>query len=744
METLAGYVEYIRYYNEKTGYTVLGLQTKEEAVCCVGCFFSAPGEGDYITCEGAYVEHPSYGRQFAVKKFEIAKPTGVEEIRRYLASGNIKGIGEALATRIVEEFGEDTLRVLDEEPELFARIKGISARKAREIGAQAFAMRRQRETMLFLQKFELSTELSLKLYQRYGEEITRIIQNNPYRLAEEVERMGFKKADEIAAKVGIRADDDYRIRSGIYYAMQVSMTEGHMCLPLEMLIKRASEILSVSEEVLTDHVMSMVLDGRLVLKRRGSEDFLYTSYGYAVEHNSAVLLQKLFRQSFLNREDLEQDIKMLEKQDGISLDDKQREAVCNAIQCSISVLTGGPGTGKTTTLSTILRYFESVNCDIILTAPTGRAAKRMTEATGRPAVTIHRLLGAGGGEESLFFAYDEENPLEGDVFIVDEMSMVEAPLMYALIKALPSHARLILVGDANQLPSVGPGNVLKDLMKCGSFPVVVLDKIFRQAAESNIVNNAHRILKGDSMDFDNRSGKDFFFVQRSTAREINDELLKMLSSGFADYVGVKREEIQVLTPTRKSDCGVEYLNAILQKRENPPSPVKNEVTRGDVTFRVGDRVMQIKNNYQLQWTVYGRHRIAADGGCGIFNGDMGRIAEIDEMSESLRVIFDENREVVYPFSGLEELELAYAITIHKSQGSEYPAVILPLAGGPEVLLNRNLLYTAITRAKKGVVIIGRKDVFDRMVENDRQQARYSGFDAELQDIFAAVGAGAEP
>ena len=732
MEQITGYVEHIVYRNAQNGYTVLNLVNKEEEITCVG-IFSAIAEGENIEATGEYTEHPTYGKQFKVESFEERAPEDEEAIERYLGSGAIKGIGLAMAARIVRRFKEDTFRIIEEEPERLAEIKGISERKAMEIAMQVNEKRDLRQAMIFLQQYGITVNLAVKIYNRYGQDIYGILKENPYRLAEDIDGVGFKTADEIAAKVGIRTDSDFRIRSGILYVLSQAAAEGHTYLPQEELTKRTSELLGVSEEFIEKHYMDLAIERKLMLKQKDDTTQIYAAAFYYMESNVATMLKQLDVTYDESDTVIEKCIQTIQKQTQMELEEHQVQAVKEAVKNGLLIITGGPGTGKTTTINTIIRYFEMEGMDIFLAAPTGRAAKRMSETTGYEARTIHRMLELNGGMEgSAGFERNETNPLETDVIIIDEMSMVDISLMHSLLKAIPAGTRLILVGDVNQLPSVGPGCVLKDIIDSGVCNVVKLTKIFRQAAESDIIVNAHKINKGQEVVLDNKS-MDFFFLKRYDADVIINVVLQLIKQKLPKFVDASEYDIQVLTPMRKGLLGVERLNGILQKYLNPPAPNKREKEYGDTLFREGDKVMQTKNNYQLEWEIKSRFGLPIDKGMGIFNGDTGIIREINDFSETLTVEFDEGRMVEYSFKLLEELELAYAMTIHKSQGSEYPAVVIPLLSGPQMLMNRNLLYTAVTRAKKCVTLVGDEETFAAMIQNTSQQKRYSGLCDRLKE-----------
>lgn len=739
MDNITGYVDHIVYQNSDNGYTVMALVAEGEEVTCVG-MCKGLGQGENISAEGEYIEHPVYGRQFKIQTYETVAPTDRAGMERYLGSGAIRGVGEALAARIVKKFGDDTFRIIEEEPERLAEVKGISERKAQEIAVQMEEKKDLREALVYLQQYGISNTLAVKIYNTYGMEMYSVMRENPYRLAEDVSGVGFRIADEIAGRIGIHTDSDYRIRSGILYTLLQAVGEGHCFLPLELLLHRAAELLGVSEENIRPQVDNLIMDRKLVAKG----DAVFAAAYYYAELNCANMLRNL-NIPMLEAENLPaQDMairKRLERMAenlSMELDELQLKAVEESIKNGLFILSGGPGTGKTTTINMIIRYFESEGMDIFLAAPTGRAAKRMTEATGFEAKTIHRLLELNSAlsdddTRRANFERNQENPLEADVVIIDEMSMVDIQLFQALLKAILPGTRLILVGDVDQLPSVGPGQVLRDLMNSEAFPMVTLEKIFRQAGESDIVVNAHRINKGEQIALDNKS-RDFFLLERNDVNVIYKHMIQLIREMLPKYVNATPFDIQVLTPMRKGSLGCETLNGILQRYLNPADPHKKEHSYGNTVFREGDKVMQIKNNYQLEWEIVGRYNIPIDKGMGVFNGDMGRVLEINETMSTLLVEFDDGRRVNYPFSGLEELELSYAITIHKSQGSEYPAVILPLLGGPRMLFNRNLLYTGITRARNCVTILGSSETVRNMIDNVSENRRYTALESRIREI----------
>ena len=746
-ETVTGYIDHIIFRNEENGYTVMVVKNSEneEELTCVGSF-PAISQGTTIQASGIYTHHPVYGKQFQISSFVEKIPEDTYAMERYLGSGAIKGIGAALAARIVRRFGEDTIRIVEEEPERLAEVKGISEKKAREIAAQVTEKTEMRKAMIFLQKYGISLNLGAKIYQKYKDSLYTVLQENPYRLAEDISGVGFKIADEIAARIGIHADSDYRIRSGLLYTLLQASGEGHTYLPKEQLFARCAKLLGVDESYMEKHLMDMLLDRKLVMQEKKGEKIIYPSQYYYLELNTARMLCELNICCPEDENIVEKRIAAIEKETGTVLDEMQKKAVTEAAGHGLFILTGGPGTGKTTTINAIIRFFEGEGAELRLAAPTGRAAKRMTEATGYEAQTIHRLLELNGMPEddrsagAVHFERNAQNPLEADVIIIDEMSMVDIHLMHSLLLAITAGTRLILVGDENQLPSVGPGNVLRDIIHSGCFPVIELTKIFRQASESDIVVNAHKINRGEPVEIHNKS-RDFFFLKRYDADMIIRVVIALIQDKLPRYVNARPFEIQVLTPMRKGLLGVERLNQMLQRYLNPQDGSKKEKTLGDRLFRQGDKVMQIKNDYQMEWEVRGRYGIPVEKGIGVFNGDTGILREINEFAETAEVEFEDGHFATYSFKQLEELELAYAITIHKSQGSEYPAVILPVLSGPQMLLNRNLLYTAVTRARKCVTVVGSEETFAEMIRNEKQQKRYSALDERIRELNESIKKG---
>ena len=738
-ESITGYIDHIIFRNEDNGYTVMVLKgvSEEDELTCVGSF-PVVTQGASVELEGNFTQHPVYGKQFQAVRLTEKMPEDALAMERYLGSGAIKGIGAALAGRIVRHFGDDTFQIVENEPERLSEVKGISEKKAREIAMQIAEKSDMRKAMMFLQKYGISLNLGAKIYQKYGDSVYSVLQENPYRLADDISGVGFKIADEIAYRIGIHTDSDYRIKSGMVYTLLQATGEGHVYLPKDELFQRAAELLGVDSSYMEKHLVDLAMDRKIVQKEQGDQILIYPAQYYYLELNTARMLRELDIFCPEDEKIVERRIVQIEKETGTVLDEMQKKAVQEAAGHGLLILTGGPGTGKTTTINAIIRYFEGEGAEIRLAAPTGRAAKRMTEATGYEAQTIHRLLELSGMPEDdregqpIHFERNAENPLETDVIIIDEMSMVDIHLIHSLLMAVTAGTRLILVGDENQLPSVGPGNVLRDIIRSGQFPVVELKKIFRQASESDIVVNAHKINKGEQVEINNKS-RDFFFLKRYDADIVIRVVIALIQEKLPKYVEAKPFEIQVLTPMRKGLLGVERLNQILQRYLNPPDASKKEKEIGQGLFREGDKVMQVRNNYQLEWEIRGRYGIPIEKGVGVFNGDTGIIKTINEFAETAEVEFEDGRWAEYSFKQLDELELAYAVTIHKSQGSEYPAVIIPLLSGPRMLMNRNLLYTAVTRARKCVTVVGSEETFRDMIRNEKQQRRYSSLDQRIQE-----------
>ena len=770
--TREGIIEKIIYKNDENGYAVFSVNGEDGEEVFVGTLFGI-GEGLYIIAEGDYVNHPQYDIQFKFTSCEIKMPEDTLGIERYLASGIVKGIGEVLAKRIVKKFKADTLRILEEEPERLAEINGISERKARSIAVSYQDKKEFQHVIIFLSEYGISVNLAMKIYNEYGDRVYEILRGNPYKIAEDIAGVGFRTADEIARRMGIEKNSEFRIRSAVIYVLNTAIADGHMYLPKDEVIRRtllltrendgisyeeefsygyaeyessvsAATVFEEAAELIEDQLAELVIEGKLIIKNVEGTDAVYLASNYYVELNTArMLLDKMLRYE-LPENELDIALSSIEKDMDMALDDVQRDAVKSAITAGVAVITGGPGTGKTTIIDAIIRYFIKKGMDIRLCAPTGRAAKRMTESTGQPAETIHRLLEFSGipddndrDNKGVYFGRNADNPLECDAIIVDEMSMVDSFIFYSLLSAVLNGTRLILVGDINQLPSVGAGNVLKDIINSDCFPVTRLTKIYRQESGSDIVYNAHRINQGEHIDITNKN-KDFFFIPRNNVTAITNEIKELIMKNLPPYLGITPQDIQVLTPMKKNEVGVEKLNVKLQSFINPASPKKDEVEKNDVIFRTGDKVMQIKNNYKLDWRIYGQKGYVIEEGVGVFNGDMGIISNISHFDEELTVLFDDGRTVVYPFNGLSELEHAFAVTIHKSQGSEYPVVIIPLLSGPPKLLNRNLIYTAITRAKRMVVIVGNLNLVNQMIDNKEEQKRYTTLILRLQELMEGI------
>lgn len=741
MEQREGYIEHIKFRNPDNGYTIFQLSEPggNDELTCVGNF-PAISEGEYVKVEGAMTVHVLYGEQLQVSSYEICVPKDRLAVERYLGSGAIKGIGQTMAARIVRKFGDDTFRIIEREPERLAEIRGISDRMARDIHAQFKEKQGMREAMMYLQQYNISGTLAVKIYKQYGEKMRTVLEENPYQMTEDIPGVGFKTADSIAERMGISGFSPERIRAGLVYALQLAAQYGHIYLPQPELIRYCTDLLGVDAEAIGQAVSDMSAERKLIVKSAGGEepDQIYSSVAYFTELGVARMLRDLNCRYELSTEEFTRRLSRIESNLDIDLDGIQKEAVREAVGNGVFLLTGGPGTGKTTTINAIISYFESLGLSVLLAAPTGRAAKRMTEATGREARTIHRLLEvshmAEGQEEFHrgMFQRNEDNPLEADAVIIDETSMVDVYLMNALLHAIPIGTRLILVGDQNQLPSVGPGNILRDILLSGAFPVVCLTKIFRQAEESDIIVNAHRINRGESIALDNKS-KDFFMMRRHDSQTVLSVVAQLVRDKLPKYVGATPSDIQVLTPMRKGELGVENLNKYLQEAINPPSPSKVEYETRGIVFREGDKVMQVRNNYQIEWEICSKKGTLIDAGTGLYNGDMGIIRNINRFAEEMEIVFDDGKTVHYPFTQTEDLEHAYAVTIHKSQGSEYPAVVLPILTGPRMLLTRNILYTAVTRAISCVTIVGSEDTIRQMIGNANEQKRYTGLCERIRE-----------
>lgn len=750
-----GVVSKIIFKNSNNTYFVFAVETNDGDDETMTGYITGIEEGMYIKVTGEYKDNRQYGLQFEVSEYEVSMPDDIYSMERYLGSGAIKGVGAIMAKRIIKKFGQDTFKIIENEPERLAEIKGISERKANEIGVQFIEKQEMREALMFLSKYGMSSALSVKIYTEYGSRLYSIVKENPYKIAEDISGVGFKTADAIAMRGGIGLQSEFRIRAAILYTLNQAVGLGHIYLPKLTLIKWTAKLLAkdaeqkpmneddymVSVDTVETQLFNLSVDKKVLIKEIEDEEVVYTPYYYSQERETARKLVEMGLARNTEIHGIDSAISKIEEETNIHLDEMQKEAVIQAAKNGVTVITGGPGTGKTTTINAIIRYFVDEGYEPMLAAPTGRAAKRMTEATGYAAQTIHRLLEISGAgmEDDLVkiagFERNANNPLEADVIIIDEMSMVDQSLMHALVEAVPYGTHLILVGDQDQLPSVGAGNVLKDIIRSEVIPVVSLKRIFRQEAGSSIVENAHKINKGEPILLDNKS-KDFFYVPREGVNETLAETGALLLRKLPPYVGCASSEIQVLTPMRNGPLGVNSLNIELQKVLNPPDNNKKEKElENGIIFREGDKVMQIKNNYKLEWCIYSeKGRFRTEEGLGIFNGDMGVIKEIDDYNEEVVVVFDDDKEVRYPYNMLDELELSYAITIHKSQGSEYPAVVIPLLNGPKILMNRNLLYTAVTRAKNCVVIVGNGYMVETMIRNNDEQKRYSSLDLRLREF----------
>jgi exodeoxyribonuclease V alpha subunit len=730
LETIEATVEEIVFVNEGNGFTVCDINYNKELVTAVG-YMPYLSVGETVKLVGNWVTHHDYGEQFKVEYYERVLPCTVAMIQKYLASGVIKGIREATAQKIVDKFGEKALEIIENEPERLAEIKGISVKRAAEIGQSFWEQREVRKVVMFLQQYGVTPNYAVKVYKKFGNDAIDQIKKNPYILSEEIYGIGFKTADKIALSMGIELNDVERVKAGVKYVLTYNSSGGHTFLPKNVLVQLSAELLQVSVQEIEYAIISMMVDKSVYVEKMEDMEAVYLAPFHHAEMSVARRLMNIaFAQMQTELQDIDREIADIEQEIGITLADQQREAVKEALCNGVLVITGGPGTGKTTTINTIIKLMEKRGYTIALAAPTGRASKRMSEMTGKEAKTIHRLLEIGYMDEGdqLQFARDESNPLDIDVVIIDETSMVDILLMNGLLKAITPGARLVMVGDVDQLPSVGPGNVLRDIIESGMVKVVRLTEIFRQAQESMIIVNAHRINKGD-YPLLNVKDKDFYFMARDTAPEIVSSIVELCKHRLPAFYGYDSiQSIQVLTPMRKSPVGIINLNAELQKVLNPPSKDKKEKVFRDCLFREGDKVMQIKNNYNIRW-----ERISdQEEGTGVFNGDVGYIQKINDEESTMTIIFDDDKKVEYDYNQLDELELAYAITVHKSQGSEFPVVVMPMFPGPPMLMSRNLLYTALTRARELVVLVGKEGTIKMMIDNNREMKRYSGLAEKLR------------
>ena len=716
-------IEDITFRNDTNGWAVLQCVTGRDELCAVGVMpFVAAGE--HVRLTGEWVEHPEYGRQLKVSQCESIMPATKSGMEKYLASGMIKGIGPATAKTLIQHFGLRVMDVLESEPERLAEVDGIGPKRAAMIGESFQEQMEMRNTMMFLQRYDITPTLCMKVYRRFGERTQAILQSNPYRLVDEVSGVGFRTADRIALAIGIDANAPERLKSGLRYALSnAASVSGHVYLPRAMLLYQASSLLSVDEDTLDGTLRELIIRRELICVPIDEIDAIYLPEMYETEIDvSQRLIRMLNAAKSEESSGIEERIDAYEREENVQLCAEQREGVTEAVTGGLTIITGGPGTGKTTGIKCMIRLMSRMG-EVLLTAPTGRAAKRMSEATGCPAKTIHRLL-EFSGEENVF-ARNEDNPLDASMVIVDEMSMVDLFLMRSLLHAIKPGTRLVMVGDADQLPSVGAGNVLGDLIASDVIPVVRLTQIFRQAGESMIVQNAHRINRGE-MPIMNGKGTDFFIERRDSVQAAVESLVQLVSKRLPSYMLLDPlRDIQVLSPTKKGDIGVAQLNRVLQAALNPPERGKPERARGETLFRRGDKVMQVRNNYQLEWTRTGEQ------GQGVFNGDIGYVTGIDPEEHTVEVTFDDERTAEYDDTVIEELELAYCVSVHKSQGSEFPAVVMPVWNWPPLLMTRNLFYTAVTRARKLVVLVGRENCVARMVGNNEIRKRYSALSRRL-------------
>lgn len=734
MEEKQGTITEIIFHNEENGYTIAVMETEDEYFTVVGCLPSC-GKGSSYKLRGTFKIHPTYGEQFAFNEFEEMLPTGRAGIEGFLASGVIKGIGPKMAAAIVNKFGEETLEIMEREPERLAQVSGIGPKKADSI-AESFATHREfANVSMFFQQFGVSADYALKLYKIYGAGATDLIQENPYRLVEEVYGIGFRKADNIAEKMGIERESPFRIKSGIKYGLNYYISEGNTYMPQQELCEKVAGLLEVSTELVYENMVDMAFEGEIQIDNLNGQNVVYLYLYYLAEQKVCKNIAALARAGLKALSvDIDSMIKMTEGQTGISLSEQQICAVKSSLTSGVSVITGGPGTGKTTIINTIINIFEDSDFKVAIAAPTGRAAKRITETSGHYASTVHRLLEYyySEGEDTMKFGKTGEDPLKYDVVIVDEASMIDLMLMQGLTEAIKPGTRLIMVGDYDQLPSVGAGNVLRDVIESEYVHTVILKEIFRQAEESMIVVNAHRINRGE-YPFVNGKDKDFFFMERPSEKAMLDLIVELVTKRLAAYYEgiIPVRDIQILTPVRKGLLGSISLNKELQQALNPPREDLCERKFGDKVFRENDKVMQIKNNYQMGW----KKRRDFSEGQGVFNGDVGFIEKIDKEFNQMTVIYDEDKYVTYDFSQLDELELAYAVTVHKSQGSEFPIVVMPISWFPPVLATRNLLYTAVTRGKQIVVLVGSEGRMNAMIDNNRIKSRYSGLRYRLENLL---------
>lgn len=739
MVELEGIIENIVYKNDENGYTVAKIRNNNELVAIVG-YIPYLTEGQRVKIQGQWIVHQTFGQQIKVESCEEVVPTTLEGVEKYLASGLIPGIGPVTAHRIVSMFGMDSLDIMEMNPEKLTEVEGIGEKKAAVI-VDAFKEQKElRQVMVFLQSYGISTTYGIKIFKRYGQNTIKNVKENPYRLCDDISGIGFKTADKIARNLGIDMNSEERIKAGIKYILSGCTTNGHTFLPSKILYEESMEILGNSEEMINNAVVSLVIQKQLVIEEAENGNNVYLSSLYYSELGSAKkLLELSFNGCDETEEELDKQIEQFEKNNNIEFAEEQKKAITQGAKNGVCIITGGPGTGKTTIIKCIIKVFENRKMSVVLAAPTGRAAKRITETTGYEAKTIHRLLEMGymPGDNSPVFAKDECNPIEADAIIIDEASMVDIILMNSLLKAITIGTKLIMVGDVDQLPSVGPGNVLRDIINSNTLNVIRLKKIFRQSNESLITINAHMINRGE-MPVLNERDKDFFFIQKNKPSDILEEVVMLVDNRLPSFKNGfdPMKDIQVLSPTRKGETGIYSLNMKLQQILNPPSSQKAEKQFKDYILRVGDKVMQIKNNYSLQWqSIRGSGEIE---GTGVFNGDIGFVQDIDLENQRVTILFDEEKKVMHDFSSLDEIELAYAITIHKSQGSEFPVVVIPVNYGPPMLMTRNLIYTGVTRAKQLVVLVGIKQSLYMMINNNAITERYSGLKNRIVNIVNLI------
>lgn len=731
---IEGIVEEIIFRNETNGYTVGRLNTSDGDITIVG-YAPFINIEENVSLEGDLIFHDKYGEQFSFTSIKTVLPSTLKGIENYLSSGLIPSIGPKTAKKIVDRFGLDSLDIIQYNPERLKEVEGIGDKKLKRIVEAYDEQREIRDIMVYLQQYDISINNGIKIYKKYGTETIKVVSENPYRLSEDVHGIGFKTADNIAKKMGVNPDSPYRIEAGLKFVMMECASEGHCYLPKEELINKTSKLLDADVEKLEDGVRELALKNNFYLINKDNQIDVYYAPYHLAENNVARKVVDLAGVDFDELDiDIDKEIENIEIESNITFADKQKLAIKESLENGMMVITGGPGTGKTTIINAIITICDNLSLEVVLAAPTGRAAKRMSETTGKEAKTIHRLLEMSFIEEELGFTRDEESPIEADLVIIDEASMIDILLMNNLLKAINPGTRLILVGDVDQLPSVGPGNVLKDIISSGSIKVVVLDEIFRQAEESMIIVNAHRINKGLGPIL-NEKNKDFFFISQNNSNFILQTLMDLIKTRLPQFYGFdSQKDIQILTPMKKGELGIISLNKEIQQILNPKSKGRNEKQVGSEIFRVGDKVMQIKNNYKLEWKIL-HSGIEIDKGEGVFNGDIGYIIDIDNEEGILKVIFDEEKEVEYDFKQLDELRLAYATTVHKSQGSEFPVVIMPISSGPPMLLTRNLLYTAITRARSLVVLVGEERYMYMMIKNNLIAKRYSSLDRKIKEYL---------